>query len=198
MSDQVGEGHVAHCPQLRTVVNRSGPAGPEKGRVSCFFDMTFKERLQQAAAHAKVTWGQTAIATSLGFRKQTVDRWFDTGEPKPEQLFAIADKWKVDARWLATGRGQMLTAGQGSRLEHHEDELLKRYRDADPRWQLSLRLLAALATEDQIEASTDVNMVIARIFGKKPADLKYPPDSKVRAFKGDAPHVVARKRVPHK
>lgn len=164
------------------------------GSVSCFADMTFKDRLQKAAAHAKVNWGQTAIAASLGFRKQTVDRWFDTGEPKPEQLFVIADKWKVDARWLATGRGQMLAAGTGSTLAAHEEELMARYRDADPRWQLSLRLLAALATEEQIEASTDVNMVIARIFGKKPSDLRYPSDTKVRAFKGDAPHVATRKR----
>ena len=70
--------------------------------------MTFAERLQKAAAHAQVRWGQTDVARSLGISKQTVDRWFNGGEPKPAQLYLIADKWGVDPRWLATEKGQML------------------------------------------------------------------------------------------
>lgn len=120
-----------------------------------------------------------------------MDRWLNGSLPSSDTLFAIADAFKVNARWLATGMGEMLAAGNGAQLEPHEESLLEHYRAADPRWKLSLRLLAALANEDQIEASTDVDMVIARIFGKRP---KYVSNERVRKALGDAPHV----KQPHK
>lgn len=70
--------------------------------------MSFKERLQRAAAHAKVDWSPTAIGQSLGLPKQTVARWMDKGEPSGKMLYLIADRWKVSARWLATNEGNML------------------------------------------------------------------------------------------
>lgn len=157
--------------------------------------MTFKERLQKAAAHARVAWGQTAVANSLGLAKQTVDRWFSGGEPKPAQLYVIADKWGVDPRWLATEKGQMLQGpAQGNGLLPAEAALLTQYRHADPRWQLALRLLAGLAVEDQLEAATDVNVIVARLVGMKPKDLRYPADTEVAKKLGKARHVVDREQ----
>lgn len=85
---------------------------------------------------------------------------------------------------------------QESELTADERALIARYRQADPRWQLSLRLLAALATEDQIEAATDVNVVIARIMGKKPAEVRYASNEAVAEAFGKAPHVVAAPHQP--
>lgn len=69
----------------------------------------FRDRLKLAAEHAKVEYSQTAIARSLGLaRKQTVDRWMGDGAPSPKMLSLIADAWKVELRWLATGEGGML------------------------------------------------------------------------------------------
>jgi transcriptional regulator with XRE-family HTH domain len=73
--------------------------------------MSFRERFQRAAAYAKVEWSPTAIGASLTLNKQTVARWMDEknpGEPSGATLFKIADRWKVDARWLTTGEGNMI------------------------------------------------------------------------------------------
>lgn len=155
--------------------------------------MAFSDRLKKAAEHAKVEWSQTAIAKALDMNKQTVDRWFGTGEPKPAQIYRIADRWGVDPRWLATGEGGMLPRPSTDGLEPVEEELLARYREADPRWKLSLRLLSHLATEEQIEAAADVNVVMARIFGKRPREIRPVSNRAVERAFGDAPHVAARK-----
>lgn len=163
--------------------------------MSSFADVTFTERLQKAAAHAHVQWGQTDVARSLGLSKQTVDRWFKGGEPKPAQLYLIADKWGVDPRWLATEHGQMLLpAPVTADLEPLEEQLLSQYRRADPRWQLSIRLLCGLAVEDQLVIASDVNVVVARILGMKPKDLRYPTDAEVKDKLGLPPTSAVRKR----
>ncbi len=156
----------------------------------------FRDRLKLAAAHARIEYSQTAIAKSVGASKQTVDRWMGDGMPTPSMLFAIADQWGVEPRWLATGVGPMARqAGALGAIGAHEAELLTRYRAADPRWQLSLRLLSTLATADQLEAASDVNMVIARILGKKPADVRYTANERVAEAYGQAPHVRSRTRT---
>jgi hypothetical protein len=71
----------------------------------------FRERLKRAAEHAGVEYGQTAIARSLQVNKQTVDRWMGSGEPKPAQIYRIAERWRVDPKWLATGEGAMTQQG---------------------------------------------------------------------------------------
>jgi transcriptional regulator with XRE-family HTH domain len=149
--------------------------------MSKLVDKTFRGRLEQACSHAKVAFSQSAIGKALTKDGQVVDRrtvarWFGEGLPSPEMLFRIADAFGVDARWLATGQGTMLPNGTGTKHEAHEEMLLEQYRAADPRWKLSLRLLASLANEDQIEAATDVDMVVARLLGKKPHEIKYVGD----------------------
>lgn len=77
----------------------------------------------------------------------------------------------------------------GNQLSEQERQLVECYRVADPRWRLSLRLLAAIATSAQDEIAEAVNVVIAKIFAKHPSDLKYTPDARVHEVLGDAPHV---------
>jgi hypothetical protein len=98
----------AFCPQLRTYVNKRGPIRLMEGTLSSFADMTFRERFQRAAAYAKVEWSPTEIGRALGRPKQTVARWMGTSVPPAEDLFLIADRWKINARWLATGDGSMV------------------------------------------------------------------------------------------
>ena len=74
----------------------------------------------------------------------------------------------------------MLARATPTDLPSDEVQLLERYREADARWRLSLQLLAALATEDQIVAAADVNMVVARISGMKPGKLKPVDDQRMR------------------
>lgn len=159
--------------------------------------MKFSERLRKAAAYAQVEWGQSAIAKSLGIeRRQTVDRWMGDGTPSPEMVFHIADTWNVDARWLATGKGDMI-AGKSAdgALKPDEEDMVARYRGADPRWKLSLRLLSYVATEDQLEVAGDVNVILARAFGKHPTQIRYVSNQRVQESFGDAPH-VAKKKEP--
>ena len=157
---------------------------------------TFLERLERAAGWQHIHWGQTSVGKSLGISKQTIDQWFKGNIPGVETIFLISDRWSLNPRWLALGEGDPKPSAPAkeSDLEPSEIELLRRYRDSDPRWQLSLRLLSIISTEEQFELAGDVNTLIARIFGKKADDLKYPSDKKVRRIIGDAPHVLARKK----
>lgn len=70
---------------------------------------TFHARLRAALLFSGLTEtnSQTAIGKHLSLNKQTVDRWMRGGEPKASMLFYIADRMKVDPRWLATGEGSM-------------------------------------------------------------------------------------------
>lgn len=120
--------------------------------------MDFANRFRRAAAHARVEWSPTAIGSSLTRPKQTVARWMDTGKPSGEDLFLIAERWKVEARWLATGEGSMLPRVAAAELAADEQDLLDRYRGADARGKLSLRAIAQIATTDPAEYSADVNI----------------------------------------
>jgi transcriptional regulator with XRE-family HTH domain len=161
--------------------------------------MKFSERLKSACAKGGIEWSQTAIGRALGVSKQTADRWMGDGQPSAETLFGVADKLRElgvayplsDPRWLATGQA---APNEPADAPRDEMELTARYRNADPRWKLALRLMAALGTEDQVEFATDVNMIIARIAGKKPADIRYAANERVAEAYGPAPHVAARNK----
>lgn len=93
----------------------------------------FSERLRDAAEHAGVEFSPTAIGRALGISKQTAHKWMIGGEPRGAMVFHIADTWRVDPRWLATGNGHMLLPPGGPGLSADEIEILKRYRGAGPR-----------------------------------------------------------------
>ncbi len=76
-------------------------------------DIGFGGRFKQAAENARVLelWqgapgSQTAISAYLGVTKQNVDGWMKGTLPRADQLWEIADKFKVDPRWLATGMSE--------------------------------------------------------------------------------------------
>ena len=99
---------------------------------------TFKDRLRKAAHYAGVECSQTAIGRSLGTNKQTVDRWFGGSVPRPAMIFHIANTWRVDARWLTTGEGEMIP-GPTEGLSKPEREIIQSYRSAEPDRKTSLR-----------------------------------------------------------
>lgn len=86
----------------------------------------FSDRLRQACRIAGVEWGQTAIAEALGVAKQTADRWMGESMPRADQLFMIADRLQVDARWLATGQGEMRNAANEAQATTASDMVSKR------------------------------------------------------------------------
>jgi transcriptional regulator with XRE-family HTH domain len=129
-------------------------------------DTEFPDRLAQAATHAKVEHSPTALGKFLGVNKQTAATWMSGSLPRADKLFEYADRFGVDARWFATGQGDMLARAPLEGLPAEEASLLDRYRSSDRRWQLSLRLLSMVATERIDEVAESVNMVLARIFAK--------------------------------
>lgn len=102
----------------------------------------FRDRLKEAAAYAGIEYSPTAMGRSLGISKQTVHAWMDSSEPRPAMLFHIADSWRVDARWLATGDGSMAPPPSGPGLSADEIEMVKRFRKAEPRNRPSILAVA--------------------------------------------------------
>lgn len=80
-----------------------------------------------------------------------------------------------------------------SALLADEHALLERYRAADPRWQLSLMLIAWTATENQNSVAESANVIMSKIFRKDPSEIKPVSSRKVRKAYGDVPRVAARK-----
>ena len=72
----------------------------------------FSARLKQAAEHAGVPYSQQAIASQIREDRRKVDGWMKNDSlPRADVLFTLAERLGVDARWLATGRGEMLKQG---------------------------------------------------------------------------------------
>lgn len=115
----------------------------------------FRDRLRESAEYAGVEYSPTAIGRALGVSKQTVHQWMMSSEPRPAMLFHIADSWNVDARWLATGDGEMRPPPGGPGLSADEIEMLKRYRKVEPRNRSSIVTIAkSLAKVGGIAALT--------------------------------------------
>lgn len=73
-------------------------------------DLSWPQRLEKACARAGVPYSQTAIGKLFepNVNKQTVDTWMNGSLPRADILYRLADALRVDARWLATGDGDML------------------------------------------------------------------------------------------
>lgn len=126
----------------------------------------FRDRLKEAAEHARVEYGQTAIARSLEVSKQTVDQWMGKGRPAPESIFRIADRWKVDARWLATEEGQMLPVKPPTPLAEPSDP-------SSPEVTRLIKAFAWLMDDERnhllrdLEAKAATNKAIAKQLGPR-------------------------------
>jgi transcriptional regulator with XRE-family HTH domain len=154
-------------------------------------DNGFAQRLEKACERAGVPYRQSAIGKLLELNRQTVDTWMNGSLPRADVLYRLADALKVDARWLATGHGDMVEKPE---LKGNGDisDLVDRYVASSPRWQLSLRLLSHVATQPKLEADGDVNAIIARVFGKSPKEIKYVPNKRVEETYGFPTKVSAK------
>jgi transcriptional regulator with XRE-family HTH domain len=101
----------------------------------------FRGRLQQAAQHAGVGDSQATMAASLNLNRQTINRWFQGGEPNADMLLHIARTWGVDAEWLKSGDGDMLPTPSPDDLPPEELELLRDYRKASQQARQTIRTM---------------------------------------------------------
>jgi transcriptional regulator with XRE-family HTH domain len=113
---------------------------------------TFLERLNGALTAMTVdTKSPTEVGKFLGVNKQTAARWLAGGEPSIGMLFKIADKLKVNPRYLAEGT---LPIEPEPRLDPREYEavtqifrvLAKHNKKALDEWLRSGRKLVELTT----------------------------------------------------
>ncbi len=131
----------------------------------------FPDRLKLAAGHMKVAYSASAIAAFLGIKnRQTVHTWMAGSLPRADKMFEYADKFGVDARWLATGKGEMLRSVGSVAVKADEAQLLADYRTASDAWKLTVRLLVRTPPEDQAELSAGMNILMTTIFGKAVPD----------------------------
>ena len=77
---------------------------------------TFAERLKYARTRAQLS--QDSLAQKSGVTKAALSQWENSQSAgcKIDTLFNLADSLMVDARWLATGRGEPETTTE---LPHH-------------------------------------------------------------------------------
>lgn len=121
----------------------------------------FHERLQQAAKWAGVGDSQVDIAASLNLNRQTINRWFQGGEPNAAMLLLIARSWGVDPEWLKTGEGEMLTAPDEDGLSQEERELIKNYRSASSQVRGVIRTMARAVRKSMVVISLAVPPLLA-------------------------------------
>ena len=92
---------------------------------------SFQSRLLEAATHAGLPYDPTPIAKRCKVNRQTIHRLIKGGLPKPDLLYKIADSLKVDARWLATGKGELIPST--NHVAPEERNLLEQvYRRLEP------------------------------------------------------------------
>jgi transcriptional regulator with XRE-family HTH domain len=79
----------------------------DRGAVMITIDgMTFAKRVKEAREAARLT--QAQLAEGCGISDRTVSAW-ENGVAegiRGDTLFCIADKMRVDPRWLVTGAGE--------------------------------------------------------------------------------------------
>ena len=119
---------------------------------------------------------QTELATKADCTKGAVSQWEkgDVINLRIERLFKVADALGVDARWLATGQGERLSAA-GMKLEIGEAQAAKNLRTALPAWRRYVLSLAMIT--DQQRQQLFLDMLTQHV-----------PDEKVAAAYGSAPH----------
>lgn len=186
--NQIGVGHTRIVRTYGRLSSGTDQKPPQMAYVSIFADMRpFRDRLKEAATHAGVPYGQTAIAKSLGVSKQTVDQWMDKGRPTPEYIYLIADKWRVNPRWLATEQGEM-TDGRSAAQQ----------RPLSTREEIAIELFAGLTNLQQKEqikalrALYDANRLIREQFMDRP--LRNVSNEEVEKAFGPVPGPASRKR----
>jgi transcriptional regulator with XRE-family HTH domain len=120
-------------------------------------------RLRHARRKRKMS--QSALAGAAGITQPSVSE-LESGETKEISgpvLIAISSALKIRPAWLVNGRGPM-DADELETLSADERELLHNYREALPRWKVSVRYMAQLRGDaEQDEAAESMNVVLAKI-----------------------------------
>ena len=87
-------------------------------------NMHWGDRLRTERNAAQLT--QLDLANVCAITKAAVSQWERGGGIRPDNLFALADRLRVDAKWLATGKGSRTPSVTVSDLQ--ERELLTTFR----------------------------------------------------------------------
>lgn len=121
----------------------------------------FRERLQQAARWAGAGESQATMATSLSLNRQTINRWFQGGEPNADMLLHIARTWGVDAEWLKSGKGEMLPKPSADGLSGEERDLIKHYRSATPQVRQVISTMARAVRKSMVAIAMAIPPLLA-------------------------------------
>jgi len=96
--------------------------------------------------------GKTAtdIAAEIGCKPAAIYQWLngDTKNIRNELLFKFADKTGFNARWIATGEGEMRAADY---LPPDETALLQKYRQSDARGKQVIQRVADVESPYEVE-----------------------------------------------
>lgn len=79
-------------------------------------DRDFQVRIAKAAQHAKVPFTPQSIGSFLSVDRRKAAVWMSGSLPRAEKLFEHADKFGVNPRWYATGKGDMLTEHRSAKV----------------------------------------------------------------------------------
>lgn len=71
-------------------------------------DDDFAQRIRKAATHKGVAFTPQSVGTFLDVDRRKAAVWMAGSLPRPDKLFEHADRFGVDPRWYATGKGDML------------------------------------------------------------------------------------------
>lgn len=129
-----------------------------------------QEKLAELASTADMPITQAAISALESRDSETTT-----------YLFAFSRALQINPEWLQTGIGESgldVDAWKPTpELDPDESALLDDYRQSIDLWKLTIRLIARAAPHQQQELSHDINMLMARIFGK---DVTPIADARVR------------------
>lgn len=145
MRDGVLGKHVGW--ELTTVKTRLQPQLQEQ-QLTCVDMATLQERVKTAFERGKISPAQAARA--CGISAAAVSKWLSGGskEIKAEHVFVVARMGRVDAEWLATGKGRMepKESGAPSDIPQHRLDLIRMYGRLPEEVRFSIRgLITTLA-----------------------------------------------------
>lgn len=132
-------------------------------------------RLKRARKERKAT--QVEVAKAAGISQPTLSD-IETGETQElsaRSLVGACVFLKVRPEWVMTGKGEM-SIGEADHLTDDEKQLLKKYREASPRWRMALQHLAALRSDAQDEVSEGTMVLLAKVAADAVPDEKLGPE----------------------
>lgn len=112
-----------------------------------------------------VKGGSAEFARALEISPQRLSNWRTRGIPA-SALPRVAAQLGITVEAYLAASGRPVSRAEQPRaayLTNDEQQLLEHYRRATPNWQLTLRLLAKLPSEEHTTVSSSVNVLLAKI-----------------------------------